>query len=87
MFRVYWTEQESLETQGVQVPPANHVRFKDFDLQQMSKALQFAETLRCRQRAGDAIRHITMSSENPDSVGTPGVSSPSSSYNWKKRRI
>lgn len=87
MFRVYWTEQETLEAQGVQVTPTNHVCFKDFDLQQMSMALQFAETLRCRQRAGDAIRHITMSSENPYSIGKCGVADPPVDYAWKKRRI
>jgi hypothetical protein len=81
MFRVYWTEHEVVET------PVSKVCFQDFELQEMTKALQFAESLRCRQRSGDTIRHITISSENPDSVGKSGVADPPANYTWKKRRI
>jgi hypothetical protein len=78
MFRVYWTEQQELKGQSY---------FKDFEFDAIAAALQFIESLRARQRAGQAIRHITMSSENPDSIGKAGVADPPSNYQWKKRRI
>lgn len=52
----------------------------------MVAAMKFMEGLRMRQRAGEAVCFVTMSSENPDSVGHPGVADPSPGYNWKKRR-
>ena len=52
----------------------------------MSMALKFMEELRTRQRAGEHICFVAMASENPDSVGPPGVADPSPDYNWKKRR-
>jgi hypothetical protein len=44
------------------------------------------EALRARQRAGEALRFITMCSEHPDAVGHPGVDVTGPDYNWKKRR-
>jgi hypothetical protein len=52
----------------------------------MGAAMSFMEVLRSRQRAGEGIRFIAMSSEHPDSVGHPGVADPSPDYDWKKRR-
>lgn len=78
MFMVYWIDIEgSMKT----------AQCKEFSLNEMAGALQFAEELRGRQRAGEAIGHITMSAENPDSVGLAGVAEPAADYSWKKRRV
>jgi len=77
MYMVYWTEGENNSTQA-------HGR--QFDTSEMSAALQFMETLRTRQRAGEAVSFVTMSSEHPHSVGHAGVADPHPDYNWKKRR-
>jgi hypothetical protein len=77
MYMVYWTEYDNDDalTQG-----------RLFDSSQMGAALHFMEQLRMRQRAGEAIRFVTMCSENPNVVGHPGVAEPAPDYNWKKRR-
>lgn len=77
MYMVYWTEIED------QIVAARGLAF---DTREMGAALQFMEQLRARQRAGQAVSFITMSSEHPDSVGPPGVGEPASDYSWKKRR-
>lgn len=77
MYMVYWTvvENETATAQG-----------REFPSDQMSVAMKFMEELRTRQRGGEAIYFVTMSSENPNSVGHPGVADPHPDYNWKKRR-
>ena len=77
MYMVYWTEydQDGALTQA-----------KPFESSQMGAALHFMEQLRIRQRAGEAIRFVTMCSENPHVVGHAGVADPAADYNWKKRR-
>jgi len=77
MYMVYWTEVDDGDA------IANSREFPSTD---MSAAMQFMEALRKRQREGDGVCFITMCSENPDSVGHPGVADPSPDYNWKKRR-
>lgn len=77
MFMVYWNEVSASE-------PTPHAHA--FPSDQMVAAMQFAETLRARQRAGEALRFITLCSENPDSVGPPGVAETGADYQWKKRR-
>jgi hypothetical protein len=77
MYMVYWTIVES---------DVNTAHGKAFDSHDMSAALQFMEALRTRQRGGESVCFVTMSSENPDSVGHPGVAEPSPDYDWKKRR-
>lgn len=77
MFRVYWTEQCENTVQ---------TNFRDFEPTTMGDALRFMESLRSRQRAGETLRHITMSAENPNSVGHAGVADPPPDYQWKKRR-
>ena len=52
----------------------------------MVGAMKWMEELRTRQRAGEGVCFVTMSSENPDAVGPPGVADPAADYNWKKRR-
>lgn len=77
MYMVYWTEQDDEHSVA-------HGR--SFASDDMSAALKFMEELRTRQRAGERVCFVTMASENPDSVGKPGVADPSPDYNWKKRR-
>jgi hypothetical protein len=77
MYMVYWTIVEH----GVNKP---HSRL--YETTEMVPAMQFMEQLRTRQRAGEAVRFITMSSEHPDVVGHPGVDVTGPEYNWKKRR-
>jgi hypothetical protein len=77
MYMVYWTTIE--EEAGVPHAEA-------FDTSEMVAAMKFMEALRARQRAGEAIRFITMCSEHPDVVGHPGVDVTGPDYNWKKRR-
>lgn len=77
MYMVYWTEFDD-----------DHVvaHGRSFDSDDMSVALKFMEELRIRQRTGERVCFVAMASENPDSVGRPGVADPSPDYNWKKRR-
>jgi hypothetical protein len=77
MYMVYWTVVDS----GIKYPHA-----KEFDSRDMLAAMKFMEELRMKQREGKAVSFITMSSENPHSVGHPGVADPGPDYNWKKRR-
>ena len=77
MYMVYWTEV----MEDMNLP---HARL--FESDAMRDAMSFLETLRARQRAGEAVCFVTLSSENPDSVGRAGVADPSPDYNWKKRR-
>jgi len=77
MFMVYWSEIQD---------DANITHGMSFDSNDMSSALKLMEELRTRQRIGEPIGFVTMSSENPHSVGHPGVADPSPDYNWKKRR-
>ena len=74
---VYWTIVED----GASQPHA-----RSFATDEMVKAMQFMEQLRARQRAGEGVRFVTMSSEHPDVVGHPGVDVTGPDYNWKKRR-
>jgi hypothetical protein len=77
MYMVYWTVVDN----GTKYPHA-----KEFESSDMLTAMRFMEELRARQREGKGVCFITMSSENPHSVGHPGVADPSPDYNWKKRR-
>jgi hypothetical protein len=73
MFMVYWTIAETPHAQ-------------QFGSADMLAAMALMEQLRTRQRAGESVRFITMSSENPDSVGRPGVDVVGPGYKWTKRR-
>jgi len=77
MYMVYWTEYKN----DTPLPQA-----QSFVSDEMGAALHFIEQLRKRQRAGEAIRFVTMCSEHPHVVGHAGVSEPAADYNWKKRR-
>lgn len=77
MYMVYWTEVDD-----------DHAiaHGRSFGSEDMSAALKFMEELRTRQRSGGRVCFVAMASENPDSIGQPGVADPSPDYNWKKRR-
>lgn len=77
MFMVYWTVVEGKTC----IPHATGFAATD-----MLGAMALMEQLRGRQRAGESVRFVTMSSENPDSVGHPGVDVTGPEYNWTKRR-
>jgi hypothetical protein len=77
MYMVYWTVVDS-ET--------NHPHAKEFGSNDMLAAMRFMEELRTKQREGKGVRFITMASENPQSVGHPGVAETGPDYDWKKRR-
>jgi hypothetical protein len=78
VYKVYWSQvvegdQEVCKT-------------ADFKKDGMSDALKFMESLRKVQRENGSVRFVTFCSENPDSVGRPGVDVPGPNYDWKKRR-
>lgn len=77
MFMIYWSISNDGQKQAYS---------REFANDRMVDALQFTESLRAEQRQGAAIRHITMSCENPDSVGHAGVADAGPEYSWKKRR-
>lgn len=77
MYMVYWTVIENGESAAKAEPFGSH---------DMAGAMRLMEDLRIRQRSGEAIHFIALSSENPDSVGPPGVAEPGPDYHWKKRR-
>lgn len=62
-------------------------RAHSFPADALSPALQFAEGLRARRRAGEPISHVAIQSELPQSVGAAGVSDPAADYAHYKRRI
>jgi hypothetical protein len=78
MFVVYWT----VVLQEIKMP-----KRKEFQTNEMHATLHLMESLRNKQREDGSVCHITMSSENPNSVGRPGVAEAGAEYNWKKRRI
>ncbi len=77
MFMIYWS---------ICVDGKEQTCSQEFGSESMADALRFTESLRAERRQGAAIRHITMSCENPDSVGYAGVADAGPEYSWKKRR-
>lgn len=81
MIVVFWLEGgRPQETPAV----AQHQAFPS---DQLGEALRFAESLRARRKAGEAISHVSIQSEMPESVGAAGVSDPPKDYAHYKRRI
>lgn len=81
MIVVFWLEQRP------NVPDGPQARHSVFAQDQLREALAFAEQLRARRAAGEAITHVSIQSELPQSVGRPGVSDPPADYAHYKRRI
>ncbi|MGN8109531.1 hypothetical protein ACTJLB_16175 [Paraburkholderia sp. 22098] len=77
MYMVYWSEA---------IDDAIVPRAVSFAAGAMAEALSFTETLRRRQSCGEPVCFVTLCSENPNSVGRPGVADPPADYAWKKRR-
>lgn len=77
MFMIYWS---------IRIGGQEQACSKEFANDRMVDALHFTESLRAEKRQGAVIRHITMSSENPNSVGHAGVADAGPEYSWKKRR-
>jgi len=80
IYVIYWLEHS--EETGSMVYEPGHETTDDLE-----EALKCAESLRKRQFAGEKFSHITLMSENPNSVGKPGVDVVGPDYNWKKRRL
>jgi hypothetical protein len=78
MIVVFWLESRD---------GAGEPRARSFASDALSGALQFAEDLRARRRAGEGISHVAIQSELPQSVGHAGVSDPAADYAHYKRRI
>ena len=77
MYMVYWTEvSDNLRRPGQEL----------FSSDELRAALAFMEELRQRQRAGEPVSFIVLSSENPDSVGHAGAIDATPDYKWLKRR-
>ena len=79
MIAVFWLERDS---RG-----ALQAAHQAFAPEQLGDALRFAEALRARRRAGEAISHVSLQSELPESVGPAGVADPAKDYAHYKRRI
>jgi hypothetical protein len=75
---VFWMEYP----QGV---PQSQAR--SFAADALAQALRWAEELRARRKAGEAISHVTIQSELPEAVGPAGVADPPKDYAHYKRRI
>ena len=73
MYMVFWIEEGCACAQ-------------EFPATGLSESLAHAEALRRRQRESGGVSFVTLCSENPDSVGHPGVADPPADYNWTKRR-
>jgi hypothetical protein len=78
VYKVYWSQVEGDQEVS---------KTADFAKEGMSDALKFMESLRKVQRDSGTVRFVTFCSENPDSVGRPGVDTVGPNYDWKKRRI
>jgi hypothetical protein len=76
---VYWLESPE------QAAPLSQHRI--FGADKLGEALQFAEALRQRRRAGERVSHVSLQSELPDSVGPAGVADAPADYAHYKRRI
>ncbi|CAB3749839.1 hypothetical protein [Paraburkholderia humisilvae] len=84
MFVVYWLERR--EALSDNASHGGTARFELFDSSELTRALAFAEELRKKQAAGGDVGFVSLCSENPHSVGQPGVADPPADYAWKKRR-
>lgn len=78
MIVVFWMEYPAA---------AGEPRARSFASDALSDALKFAEELRGRRKAGEAISHVAIQSELPENVGPAGVSDPARDYAHYKRRI
>ncbi|MBL0392879.1 hypothetical protein JJ685_17205 [Ramlibacter monticola] len=66
---------------------AGEARARSFASDALGEALRFAEELRARRKAGEAISHVAIQSELPQAVGPAGVADAPKDYAHYKRRI
>jgi len=66
---------------------AGAARARSFASDALGEALRFAEELRARRKAGEAISHVAIQSELPQAVGPAGVADAPKDYAHYKRRI
>ncbi|MEJ8839827.1 hypothetical protein [Ramlibacter sp. AN1133] len=78
MIVVFWMEH----AQGQGQPQA-----RSFASDALAQALRWAEELRARRKAGEAISHVAIQSELPEAVGPAGVADAPADYAHYKRRI
>jgi hypothetical protein len=78
MIVVFWMEYPR---------PEGEPRARGFPADALGEALRFAEDLRGRRRAGEAISHVAIQSELPEAVGHAGAADPPKDYAHYKRRI
>ena len=78
MIVVFWMEYP----QGEPLPQA-----RSFAADALAQALRWAEELRARRKAGEAISHVAIQSELPEAVGPAGVADAPRDYAHYKRRI
>lgn len=76
IYVIYWTEHKE---SGESVPCSE-------GCDDINQALQIAERQRKIQYSAGTVSHVTLMSENPNSVGKSGVDVVGPDYNWKKRR-
>jgi hypothetical protein len=81
---VYWIQPATSEM----FPNMSEPRARSFRASELKEALDF-----CQQQRAAGLRHVSLSSENADSIGKPGVDSvvdgktpDGHDYNWMKRR-
>ena len=86
MFLVYWMRETNWEERVFDETKLVTSDCLSFNSDEMTSAMKFMETLRKQQRDGGTVSFITMCSENPNSVGNPGVDETGPDYNWTKRR-
>ena len=79
MIIVFWLERDP---QGLE-----QARHASFAADRLSEALQRAEQLRARRRAGEPISPVAIQSEWPESVGQAGLAAPAKNYAHYKRRL
>ena len=78
MIVVFWLEHPQGEPQA---------QARSFPSDALAQALRWAEELRARRKAGEAISHVAIQSELPEAVGPAGVADPPRDYAHYKRRI
>lgn len=83
IYVVYWMEEElDLGYGELKTKLVPHCEETD----DMLVALKIAERQRKIQYSVGGVSHVTLMSENPNSVGKSGVDTVGPDYNWKKRR-
>lgn len=84
---VYWMETVSVDSGLCGSYDERVPQFKEFEGDQITAPLKFAEELRAKRKEGARISHIDMKTEMTESVGQDGVGDAPKDYDWYKRRV